>query len=293
MAEFLKQHPAVAWVQYPGLPEHPTYARAQKYLKGGFAGMLVFGVKGGLEAGAKFIDNVSLFSHLANVGDSKSLVIHPASTTHQQLTPQQRVAAGVGDDLIRVSVGVENAQDLIADLDNALRVATGVGAQEEKLGEGQIIVNDEGVIRWVLNSGFVTEDGVRRPKVVAVVGLSDNPARPSYRVSRKMQRLGYRIIPVSPKGDYILGEQVYRSLQEIPFPVDVVQVFRAPQYAMEVLNDTKQMQHKPRIFWLQEGVINEQATAASVEYGLQTIHNRCTYKEAQRLKGAMATFKGV
>lgn len=293
VAEFLKQHPAVAWVQYPGLPEHPTYARAQKYLKGGFAGMLVFGVKGGLEAGAKFIDNVSLFSHLANVGDSKSLVIHPASTTHQQLTPQQRVAAGVGDDLIRVSVGVENAQDLIADLDNALRVATGVGAQEEKLGEGQIIVNDEGVIRWVLNSGFVTEDGVRRPKVVAVVGLSDNPARPSYRVSRKMQRLGYRIIPVSPKGDYILGEQVYRSLQEIPFPVDVVQVFRAPQYAMEVLNDTKQMQHKPRIFWLQEGVINEQATAASVEYGLQTIHNRCTYKEAQRLKGAMATFKGV
>ena len=293
VAEFLRQHPAVAWVQYPGLPEHPTFARAQKYLKGGFAGMLVFGVKGGMEAGAKFIDTVSLFSHLANVGDSKSLVIHPASTTHQQLTAEQRVAAGVGDDLIRVSVGVENAQDLIADLDNALRVATGLGAEEEGLGEGQIIVNDEGVIRWVLNSGSVTEEGERRPKLVAVVGLSDNPARPSYRVSRKMQRLGYRIIPVSPKGDYILGEQVYRSLQEIPFPIDVVQVFRAPQYAMEVLNDVKQMQHKPRIFWLQEGVINEEAAAASVEHGLQTVHNRCTYKEAQRLKGAMATFKGV
>ncbi len=293
IAQYLAKHPAVDWVQYPGLPNHPTYARAEKYLKGGFGGMLVFGVKGGLEAGAKFIDNVSLFSHLANVGDSKSLVIHPASTTHQQLTAEQRVAAGVGDDLIRVSVGVENAQDLIADLDHALREATGLAEVEESLGAGEIIVNDEGVIRWVLNSGFVTENGERRAKTLAVVGLSDNPARPSYRVSRKMQRMGYQIVPVSPKGDYILGEKVYRRLQDIPFPIDVVQVFRAPQYAMEVLEDAKEMQHKPRIFWLQEGVINDEAAAASVAHGLQTVHNRCTYKEAQRLKGAMATFKGA
>jgi O-acetylhomoserine (thiol)-lyase len=292
VAQFLKHHPAVEWVQYPGLPDHPTYARAEKYLQGGFGGMLVFGVKGGLEAGAKFIDNVSLFSHLANVGDSKSLVIHPASTTHQQLTPEQRVAAGVGDDLIRVSVGVENVQDLIADLDHALRVATGLGTEDEKLGEGEIIVNDEGVIRWVLNSAYVTENGERRAKILAVVGLSDNQARPSYRVSRKMQRLGYKIVPVSPKGDYILGEKVYRSLQEIPFPVDVVQVFRAPQYALDVLADVREMQHRPRIFWMQEGVINDEAAAASVAYRLQTVHNRCTYKEAQRLKGTMATFKG-
>ncbi|MDB4894766.1 MAG: hypothetical protein JWN15_1028, partial [Firmicutes bacterium] len=85
----------------------------------------------------------------------------------------------------------------------------------------------------------------------------------------------------------------YRSLQEIPFPVDVVQVFRAPQYIMDTLADVKEMQHRPRIFWLQEGVISDEAAEASVAYGLQTVHNRCTYKEAQRLKGAMATFKGV
>lgn len=293
VAQFLKAHPAVNWVSYPGLSDHPTHARAEKYLRGGFGGMLVFGVKGGLEAGARFIDNVTLFSHLANVGDSKSLVIHPASTTHQQLTAEQRVAAGVGDDLIRVSVGVEHAQDLIADLENALLAATGLSSPDERLSGDRIIVNDEGVIRWLLSSGYVMENGEQRPKILAVVGLSDNPARPSYRVSRKMQRMGYRVVPVSPKGDFILGEQVYRSLQEILFPVDVVQVFRAPQYALEVLEDAKGMQHRPRIFWLQEGVINEEAAAASVAYGLKTVHNRCTYKEAQRLKGAMSTFKGV
>jgi O-acetylhomoserine (thiol)-lyase len=124
VARWLAEHPAVAWVQYPGLPDHPSYDLAQKYLTGGFGGMLIFGVKGGLEAGAKFIDSVKLFSHLANVGDAKSLVIHPASTTHSQLTPEQRVAAGVGDDLIRVSIGIENLQDLTADLDQALRAAT-------------------------------------------------------------------------------------------------------------------------------------------------------------------------
>ncbi|HYF77414.1 MAG TPA: O-acetylhomoserine aminocarboxypropyltransferase/cysteine synthase family protein [Symbiobacteriaceae bacterium] len=120
VARHLAGHPAVAWVQYPGLPDHPSHSLAQKYLPDGFGGMLIFGVKGGLAAGARFIDAVQLFSHLANVGDAKSLVIHPASTTHSQLTPEQRIAAGVGDDLIRVSIGLESAKDLIADLDQAL-----------------------------------------------------------------------------------------------------------------------------------------------------------------------------
>ncbi|HWI66666.1 MAG TPA: O-acetylhomoserine aminocarboxypropyltransferase/cysteine synthase family protein [Symbiobacteriaceae bacterium] len=123
VARYLRSHPGVEWVQYPGLESHPTHDLAQKYLHGGFGGMLIFGVKGGLQAGARFIDAVKLFSHLANVGDAKSLVIHPASTTHSQLTPEQRVAAGVGDDLIRVSVGIENVQDLIADLEQALEAA--------------------------------------------------------------------------------------------------------------------------------------------------------------------------
>ncbi|MFB5083067.1 O-acetylhomoserine aminocarboxypropyltransferase/cysteine synthase family protein [Symbiobacterium thermophilum] len=125
IARYLSEHPAVAWVRYPGLPSHPDHALAQRYLTGGFGGMLVFGLKGGLEAGARFIDSVRLFSHVANVGDARSLVIHPASTTHSQLTPAQREAAGVGDDLIRVSVGFEDVADLIADLEQALEKAAG------------------------------------------------------------------------------------------------------------------------------------------------------------------------
>jgi len=125
IAEHLAAHPAVAWVEYPGMASHPSHALAQRYLIGGFGGMLVFGVKGGLEAGGRFIDSVELFTHVANVGDAKSLVIHPASTTHSQLTAAQREAAGVGDDLIRVSVGFESLSDLIADLDQALAEAVG------------------------------------------------------------------------------------------------------------------------------------------------------------------------
>ena len=103
MARFLKQHPLVSWVTYPGLPEHPNHKLAAKYLKKGFGGILGFGIKGGLEAGKKFINSVKLFSHLANIGDAKSLVIHPASTTHQQLTAEEQAATGVTPDYVRLS----------------------------------------------------------------------------------------------------------------------------------------------------------------------------------------------
>ncbi len=120
VAEFLAIHPRVAWVSYPGLAGHPDHAKARKYLPKGAGAILTFGIKGGLEAGRKFIDTLRLFSLLANVGDAKSLVIHPASTTHSQLTSEQRAAAGAPDDMVRLSVGLEDAADLIADLDQAL-----------------------------------------------------------------------------------------------------------------------------------------------------------------------------
>ena len=120
VAEHLQGHPGVAWVNYPGLEGHPSHATAQKYLKGGYGGLLGFGIKGGLEAGKRFIESVQLFSHLANIGDSKSLVIHPASTTHQQLTPAEQAATGVSPDYIRLSIGIEDIEDIIADLDQAL-----------------------------------------------------------------------------------------------------------------------------------------------------------------------------
>jgi O-acetylhomoserine (thiol)-lyase len=121
VAEFLRGHPLVEWVNYPGLSDHPSHELAGKYLNGKYGAILGFGIKGGLAAGRKFIDSVELLSHLANIGDAKTLVIHPASTTHQQLTAEERKATGVTDDFIRISVGLEDVRDLTADIDQALK----------------------------------------------------------------------------------------------------------------------------------------------------------------------------
>jgi O-acetylhomoserine (thiol)-lyase len=122
-AEFLAAHDKVKWVNYPGLKDSPNHAAAKKYLDGGFGGLLGFGVKGGFEAGRKFIESLQLFSHLANIGDSKSLAIHPASTTHSQLSAEEQVSSGVSPDYIRLSLGTEDFADLQADLEQALAKA--------------------------------------------------------------------------------------------------------------------------------------------------------------------------
>jgi O-acetylhomoserine (thiol)-lyase len=124
VAKYLKMHPLVSWVNYPGLEEHPSHEIAVKYLKGNYGGLVGFGIKGGLEAGKRFIESVKLFSHLANIGDVKSLVIHPASTTHQQLTPEEQKETGVTEDYVRLSIGLEDIEDIREDLDQALRAAT-------------------------------------------------------------------------------------------------------------------------------------------------------------------------
>ena len=123
VARFLKAHPLVTWVTYPGLPEDPGHKVASKYLKKGFGGIVGFGIKGGLEAGRKFINAVKLLSHLANIGDAKSLVIHPASTTHQQLTAAEQAAAGVTADYVRLSIGIEDVADIKADINQALKAS--------------------------------------------------------------------------------------------------------------------------------------------------------------------------
>ncbi|AZB71552.1 O-acetylhomoserine aminocarboxypropyltransferase/cysteine synthase family protein [Synechococcus elongatus] len=123
VAEWLEQHPLVTWVNYPGLPSHPDYDRAQRYLPNGAGAILGFGVQGGLEAGKRFISAVKLASNLANVLDAKTLVIHPASTTHQQLSPEEQAAAGVSPDFVRLSVGLEHLDDILADLDQALQAS--------------------------------------------------------------------------------------------------------------------------------------------------------------------------
>jgi len=119
VARYLKSHSQTAWVRYPGLEDDPTHTVAKKYLKKGFGGMVVFGIKGGAEAGSKFVENLQLFSHLANVGDAKSLVLHPSSTSHSQLTAEQQEASGLTPDLIRLSIGIEHIDDILADLEQA------------------------------------------------------------------------------------------------------------------------------------------------------------------------------
>jgi O-acetylhomoserine (thiol)-lyase len=123
IARFLKKHKLVTWVTYPGLPDDPNHKLAAKYLKNGFGSIIGFGIKGGLEAGKKFINSVKLFSHLANIGDAKSLVIHPASTTHQQLNAEEQAATGVTDDYVRLSIGLEAIDDIREDIDQALKAS--------------------------------------------------------------------------------------------------------------------------------------------------------------------------
>jgi len=123
IAEWLAKHPAVVWVNYPGLPDHTHHANAAKYLTKGFGGLMGFGIKGGAQAGVKFINNVKLASHLANIGDAKTLVIHPASTTHSQLTEEEQATTGATPEYIRLSVGIEDVEDIIADLDQALKAS--------------------------------------------------------------------------------------------------------------------------------------------------------------------------
>jgi O-acetylhomoserine (thiol)-lyase len=123
VAKYLQLHPKVAWVTYPGLENHPTKENADTFLAGGHGGMVVFGVRGGLEAGQRLIESVRLISHLANVGDAKSLIIHPATTTHSQLSDEELVRAGIGSDFVRLSVGIEDVGDIIADLEQALEQA--------------------------------------------------------------------------------------------------------------------------------------------------------------------------
>lgn len=125
VAQYLEQHPKVTWVNYPGLENNAYHQLAQKYLPDGQGAILTFGIDGAVDDIAKFVDGLNLFSHLANVGDSKSLIIHPASTTHLQLSPEDQKASGVVPELVRLSVGTENINDIIADLDNGFKESLG------------------------------------------------------------------------------------------------------------------------------------------------------------------------
>lgn len=280
LAHRLADHPDVAWVNYPGLADHPFHDLARRYLERGLFGtMLNFGIRGGREAGMRFIDSLGLWSHVANVGDAKSLVIHPASTTHQQLTEAEQRAAGADPDLIRLSVGLEHVDDLWDDLEQGL-------AHAASRAWASRLINSEAVIRDVCLSPQ-RPDG--SPRTVAVVGLSGDPSRPSYRTARKLQRVGYRIIPVNPRHrDPILGEPTFDRLDAIGVPVDIIQVFRASDAAPEVAREAAGLDAP--VFWMQEGVISDEAAVIAHASGKSVVMNRCMFKEIQRLRGTMVTY---
>lgn len=163
VAEYLQAHPGVEWVNFPGLKEHPSHDLANKYFSSGYGSVITFGIKGGLEAGKTLINNIELWSHVANVGDAKSLIIHPASTTHQQLSPEALEQSGVPEELVRLAVGIEDIDNILQTLDAGLEKATGIKT---------IDTTTENAIEWLLSSSFDRTDGLRQ-KTIAVHGSDE------------------------------------------------------------------------------------------------------------------------
>ncbi|MFD1064594.1 O-acetylhomoserine aminocarboxypropyltransferase/cysteine synthase family protein [Oceanobacillus locisalsi] len=182
LAAYLENHPAVEWINYPGLESHPSHQLAKKYLKGGFGSVITFGIEGGRDAGRALIDNAELWSHVANVGDAKSLIINPASTTHQQLTAEELAKSGTPEELVRLSVGLEAFDDIVADLDQAIGKATG-----KSLGNQQSA--EEIAVQNLLQSPFDRSEGVRKKRIITV-GIADEEIVPLY-------KLGYEVIPAA------------------------------------------------------------------------------------------------
>lgn len=182
VAAFLDAHPGVEWVNFPGLKDHPSHDLANKYFSSGYGSVITFGIKGGFEAGKTLINNIELWSHVANVGDAKSLIIHPASTTHQQLSEEELAKSGTTVELIRLSVGIESIDDILQTLDTAIEKATGINTIEP---------SNEDAIQWLLSTPFDRSAGLRQ-KTIAVSG--------SDALFSKVQTLtsnGYQVVPLS------------------------------------------------------------------------------------------------
>ncbi|MGJ9458266.1 PLP-dependent aspartate aminotransferase family protein [Oceanobacillus sp. CF4.6] len=204
VAQYLQEHPAVEWISFPGLTEHPSHKLAQKYFKFGYGSIITFGIKGGRDAGRKLIDSVKLWSHVANVGDAKSLIIHPASTTHQQLSAEELKKSGVTEELVRLSIGLEAVEDILADLDQAIGNATG------QTGLTNVSEDDE-AIKWLLSSPFDRSNGLRQ-KVIASIDI-DHASRIT------LEKQGFKVIQIGEG-----SEEAYEKLTAYPSPIDALWV---------------------------------------------------------------------
>lgn len=254
VAQHLVEHDGVEWVNYPGLESHPTHHLAKKYLNHGAGSIVVFGIKGGREAGRKVIDNINLWSHVANVGDAKSLIIHPASTTHQQLSAQDLEKTGVTEELIRLSIGLESTTDLLAELDQAIELATGAETPAPK--------NAKDTVQSVLGSSLDRENGDLRRRVIVTTGELSETGKSEI---KKLERLGFQVKDISEK-DELLDTKV-----------DIVY----SESATEIRNNREEVaQLAPALVWVKE---NEDVT---LEEGPETITGENLYERAVTLRQA-------
>ena len=247
VAAWLEEHPAVSWVRYAGLPSSPFHALAQRYLPKGPGAVFSFGVKGGRDAGRVFIESLEVASHLANIGDTRTLVIHPASTTHQQLSDEALVACGV---LARPDPHLGRHRGRRR---HPLRPRPGA----PQGGDG-MTASPNGRGPWTAPSARERWEIIRRTKSVAMVGASSNPARPSYFVATYLLSSSCsfeNVWFVNPAADEILGRPVYKSLADLPGPPDLVDVFRKPADLPEVADEA--IAAGAKTLWLQLGLWDE------------------------------------
>ncbi|MFC4402796.1 PLP-dependent aspartate aminotransferase family protein [Gracilibacillus xinjiangensis] len=263
VAEYLNDHPQVEWVNYPGLENHPSHELAKKYLRNHFGSIITFGIKGGREAGRGIINNIQLWSHVANVGDAKSLIIHPASTTHQQLSAEQLKSSGVTEELVRLSVGIETADDIIKDLDQAIAKATN--------SEPTIKIDAEKAIVWALSSPYARENAGIRQKNIAVVGYSEEAAN----TVANLQKLGFQITPVSEQESTLYGVPAVSNPSDAEGDIDIVLVVES--------NNPNLVSGKAKIVWFREEADSTIKANAEAK-GQIIVENRCPYQEADRLR---------
>ncbi|SEP70307.1 O-acetylhomoserine sulfhydrylase [Virgibacillus subterraneus] len=272
VAAYLQKHPAVEWVNFPGLQDHPSHELANKYLQNGYGSIITFGIKGGRDAGRKLIDGVTLWSHVANVGDAKSLIIHPASTTHQQLGEEDLVKSGVTEELVRLSIGLESTNDILVDLDQAIANATG----EAKTFQA----TEEDAVKWLLSSPFDRKDGGIRQKVVAVSGLDDQ-TNSFYKSTKQLQQLGFQIVPLSTSSKEILNVQTYEQLDDVPLEIDAILSYDRilpPETIEQFINKDG------KIIWVENPKDTDETVNHAKAAGISVITDKNIYHEAIRIR---------
>ena len=270
VATFLYNHPAIEWVNYPGLESHPSYDLAGKYFEHGAGSVITFGIKGGLVSGRKLINSVQLFSHVANVGEAKSLIIHPASTTHQQLGEKDLEKSGTPEELIRLSIGLEGINDILADLDQAISKATGYTEQ--------ITETNNEIIKKLLSSPFSRKDGVVRKKVIAFIG-ANNKSNETQKQIETLIGLGFHVVTIGEK-TCSFTDHVYHQLSDIPYIVDIVSIHEnLPHSIIEQL-----INRQGSVLWVEQAKPGDKTLSHAEAAGIPIITNNSLYDEIIHLR---------